>query len=56
MRRPIHFALSAAAALLRSACVPPFSEMQSARTLGRERAQLTPFYSSVCFPAEGEAA
>jgi hypothetical protein len=44
--------LVAAASL--AGCVPPFSEMQGARTVGPRAFEVTPFYSSVSTADEGE--
>ena len=35
-------------------CAPVFSELQSARTVGKNRVEFTPSYSSVSFAADGE--
>jgi hypothetical protein len=35
-------------------CAPVFSELQSARTVGKNRVEFTPSYSSVNFAADGE--
>ena len=36
-------------------CVPPFSSMQSARLAGKGKFEVSPFFSTVSFSAEGES-
>ncbi len=36
-------------------CAPVFSELQSARTVGKNRVEFTPSYSSVAFSEDGES-
>ncbi len=42
------------ALLLIAGCAPPFSSIQSARTAGKGRFEVTPLFSTVFFSAEGE--
>ncbi len=37
-----------------ASCAPPFSAVQSARTAGKGRVEVTPLFSTVFFSAEGE--
>ena len=41
--------------LTTNACAPVFSELQSARTAGRNRVELTPAYSTVGFSNQGQS-
>ncbi len=43
------------ATTLLSSCAPVFSDMQSARTVGKNRVELTPSYSKVKFNYDGES-
>jgi hypothetical protein len=42
------------ALLLMVGCAPPFSSIQSARTVGKGKFEVTPLFSTVFFSAEGE--
>ena len=48
----VYFALVIFVFLAR--CAPPFSAMQSARLAGKGKFEVTPFFSTVSFSAEGE--
>jgi hypothetical protein len=41
-------------ALAIQACIPPYADYQSAKLVGPGRAEITPFYSSMWFSADGE--
>lgn len=57
MLRSVIFQLIAIAGIgyLSQSCAPVFSEMQSARTVGKGNAEFTPSFSSVSFTESGES-